>query len=67
MSVDLRPTELWTIKTADGRHVRAILFPRGFEATLAWFIDDRPAGCEDFADVEDAMRRADELRDEFDS
>ncbi len=65
MSVDLRPTELWTIETSDGRHVRAILFPRGLEVTLAWFVDDRPEGCEDFAEIDEAMRRADEVRDAF--
>ncbi len=65
MSVDLRPTELWHIKTADGRHVRAIVFPRGLEVTLAWFVDDRAEGCEDLPDLDDAIRRAAELRESF--
>jgi hypothetical protein len=67
MSIDLRPTEVWHIKTPDGRHVRAIVFPRGFEVTLAWFVNDRPEGCEDFADLDEAMRRAGELRAMFEA
>ena len=67
MSVDLRPTELWTLKTRDGRHVRAMLFPRGLETTLAWFVNDRPEGVEDFVDESEALRRADELRATFET
>ncbi len=67
MSIDFRPTELWHITTGDGRHVRAMLFPRGLEVTLAWFVNDRPEGSEDFDDADDAMRRAEELRESFES
>ncbi len=67
MTIDFRPTELWVLVTHDGRHVRAMLFPRGLEVTLAWFVNDRPEGFEDFADSEEAMRRADELRAFFES
>ncbi len=65
MSVDLRPTEIWNIKTADGKHVRAIVVPRGLEVTLAWFVNDRAEGCEDLADLDEAIRRAAELRETF--
>ncbi len=67
MSLDLRPTEVWNIKTRDGRHVRAMLFPRGLEVTLVWFVNDRPEGTEDFIEEGEAMQRADELRVAFES
>ena len=62
MMADMRPSELWTVRTQDGRRVRATLVPRGREVTLVWSIDERPEGAEDFADWAEAMRRADMLR-----
>ena len=67
MSIDFHPTEVWNFTTPDGRHVRAMLFPRGLEVTLAWFVNDHLEDSEDFTDVDDAMRRADELRAMFES
>lgn len=67
MSIDLRPTEVWSITTRDGRHVRAMLFPRGLEVTLVWFVNDRPEGSEDFTDWDEAMQRAEELRETFET
>ncbi len=43
------------------------LFPRGLEVTLVWFVNDRPEGSEDFAESDEAMRRADQLRATFES
>ncbi len=62
---EFHPTDLWSFVTADGRHVRAMFFPRGLQVTLAWFVNDKPAGAEDFAEWEDAMDRANQLREEF--
>ncbi len=59
---DMRPTDLWTVTDPDGRRVRATLIPIGEMVTLAWFVDDRLEGAEDFADWDAAMRRAAELR-----
>lgn len=67
MTIDFRPTQLWSLSTGDGRHVRAMLFPRGLEVTLVWFVDERPQGSEDFTDADEAMRRAEELRATFQS
>jgi hypothetical protein len=67
MTIDFRPTEAWSLTTRDGRHVRAMLFPRGLEVTLAWFVNDHPEGSEDFVDWDEAMRRAGELRVAFES
>jgi hypothetical protein len=67
MSVDFRPTEVWSLVTRDGRHVRAMLFPRGLEVTLAWFVNDHPESSEDFEDWDDAMERALELRQAFET
>lgn len=64
---DFHPTEVWNFVARDGRHVRAMLFPRGLEVTLAWFVNDRPEGTEDFAEWDDAMVRADQLRASFES
>ena len=62
---EFHPTEVWSLVTGDGRRVRAMLFPRGLEVTLAWFVNDRPEGAEDFAEWDEAMRRATELRGTF--
>ena len=67
MTVDFHPTELWNFTTRDGRRVRAMLFPRGLEVTLAWVVNDHIEGSEDFAEVDEAMRRAEELRVTFES
>jgi hypothetical protein len=67
MSIDLRPTEVWSITTRDGRHVRAMLFPRGLEVMLVWLVNDHPEGSEDFADWDEAMQRAEELRETFET
>ncbi len=65
MNVDMRPTDLWTVSTPDGHQVRATLIPQGRMLILAWFIDDKPEGAEDFGDWDAAMRRAGELRMAF--
>ena len=65
MSIDFHPTEVWNFTTRDGRHVRAMLFPRGLEVTLAWFVNDHIEGAEDCVDEAEAMRRAEELRATF--
>jgi hypothetical protein len=65
MTVDFHPTELWNFTTPDGRHVRAILLPRGLEVTLAWLVNDHIEGSEDFPEADEAMRRAEELRAGF--
>ncbi len=65
MTVDFHPTELWNFTTRDGRHVRAILLPRGLEVTLAWLVNNHIEGSEDFAEAQAAMRRAEELRVAF--
>mgnify|MGYP007084797537 CR=1 FL=1 len=67
MSIDFRPTEVWNLTTRDGRRVRAMVFPRGLEVTLAWFVNDHPEGCEDFRDWDEAIQRAGQLRETFES
>jgi hypothetical protein len=67
MVPDLRPTTLWTLRTPAGQIARATLIPQGTLVTLAWFLDDRPEGAEDFTDWAAAMRRAGEVRMSFDS
>jgi hypothetical protein len=55
MSADMRPTDLWTMATPSGHRVRATLIPMGKIVTLAWFLDDRPEGAEDFTSWDDAL------------
>jgi hypothetical protein len=67
MSIDFHPTEVWSLVTRDGRRVRAMLFPRGLEVTLVWFVNDHPAGSEDLEDWDEAMLRAGDLRATFEN
>jgi hypothetical protein len=59
---DMRPTDLWTLANPGGHRARATLLPQGKMIILAWFVDDKPEGVEDFTDWDAAMRRAGELR-----
>jgi hypothetical protein len=61
----MRPTDMWEVTTSDGHPVRATLIPEGKRIAVAWFIDAKVEGAEDFEDWEAALRRAGELRMAF--
>ena len=43
------------VATLDGHRLRATLIPQGKLMILAWFVDDKPEGAEDFADWDAAV------------
>jgi hypothetical protein len=58
----MRPKELWRVTTPDGRCVRATLVPGPRSLIVAWHIDDKPEGAEEFEDWQEALNRANALR-----
>ena len=54
------PTVMWRMRRANGLASHAVLDPRA--NLVVWFLNDRPLGCRDFADLSSALRWSDQLQ-----
>lgn len=58
------PFSVWERRLSDGRTARAVVVP-GRRSVLVWWTGNQLAGAEEFDSPEEARRRADMVREEF--
>lgn len=58
-----KPTLLWRFRRSDGTTAHCVLVPSWPRHTLIWFVSQQVEGAEDFNEWEDALMRAEEVRE----
>jgi hypothetical protein len=53
------PTVMWRMRRPGGQSSHAVIAPKASGAVVVWFLNDRPVGYREFADVADALRWSD--------
>jgi len=50
------PTVMWRMQRPGGQSSHAVLAPKASGAVVVWFLNDRPVGYREFADLAGALR-----------